>query len=436
LGTLQVWDVASRTLRLTLEGHGNVVDSLSFAADGAELVSADLYGTILRWRLADGSPIEERATDQWVALLPGGWYLGQGDSGEVAIYSTADGKQVLQLDVPPADRDALLVDAAGPTIVTLSEDDLLSRWDLATGALLERGKLDDHGLDGAGLALTPDGATLLQGMGDGSVQLRRTVDGVVIGELRGHDEEVMGISLSPDGTTVAVGSEDGAVTLWRWPERTLLRRLPVKAWWVKGVAFSPDGQLVATVGTQRERAIVKLWRVADGQLLWEQDGGAQHGDVVVFTPDGTTLLAGFWDGSVRQWRVADGTLEREIRTAPRLRNQVKAIVFSPDGRQAAFIYAVREIELWRVSDWTRQRSFGDLVGFPESGAFSPDGQLLVTGSGLDNTVQVWSTTAGRRPLVTLPGHTWSVADVAFSPDQTQLFSAADDGTVRVWSVVE
>lgn len=433
-GTLQVWDVARRSLRYSLEGHTNVVLGLSFSPDGAELASADQNGTIRRWSMADGEQIDERSVDQQVALLPGGWYAAYGYGEATGIFNTTDGRLAFQLDEPIDSRDLPLIASTGTTLVALHQGDVLSRWDLVSGKLLGHGTLQDHGLGGAGLAVTPDGAMILVGRGDGAVELRRTGDGIVVGELRGHKDEIMSVTLSPDGTLVAVGSEDGSVTLWCLSDRALLRRLDVKASWVEGVAFSPSGELLATVGVQRERAVVKLWRVADGQLLWEQDGGADVGDVVVFAPDGGSVIAGFWDGSVRQWNAADGGLLREIRRAPPLRESVEAIVLSPDGARAAVVFNMAKVELWSTEDWTRIHAYDGVIGHPESASFSPDGKLLATGSGIDNVVQLWRTDRGREPLGSFKGHTGDVANVTFRPDQRQLISSASDGTIRIWSL--
>lgn len=266
--------------------------------------------------------------------------------------------------------------------------------------------------------------------------LRQTHDGVPMGELRAHEEAVMSVVLSPDGSLAAVGSEDGTLSIWRPADRTLLQRLDVSVSWVRGVDFSPDGALVATIGIRRERTFVSLWRVADGALLWAQDTGEEIGDVVRFAPDGTALLAGFWDGSVHQWRVADGTLLGTIREPPQLRDRIRAIVLSPDGSSAALILGYRNLELWSTENWTRRHSYEGEVGHPEAVAFSSDGQLLVTGSSIDNVVQVWNVAGDRRPLATLRGHTWSVEAVGFTPDQRHVISASADGTVRLWAVAD
>ncbi|NJM07693.1 hypothetical protein HC891_18140 [Candidatus Gracilibacteria bacterium] len=60
-------------------------------------------------------------------------------------------------------------------------------------------------------------------------------------------------------------------------------------------------------------------------------------------------------------------------------------------------------------------------------AFSADGSLLASG-GSDQTTRLWSVREGRE--IFAASHGSDVFDVAFSPDQRSVFSAAADGVVR------
>jgi len=69
------------------------------------------------------------------------------------------------------------------------------------------------------------------------------------------------------------------------------------------------------------------------------------------------------------------------------------------------------------------------VGWVNSAAFSPDGDLVVT-AGADRTARIWETRGNLSAV--LEGHGDAVASAAFSPDGTVVVTASWDNTARVW----
>ena len=164
-------------------------------------------------------------------------------------------------------------------------------------------------------------------------------------------------------------------------------------------------------------------------LIASFEGHRSEVAAVSFSPDGTPLASGSWDGTIRLWNVA--TRER-IATLEGHRSGVAAVSFSPDGTLLASGSWDQTIKLWDVT--TRER-IATLEGHTDGVAavsFSPDGTLLASGS-WDQTIKLWDVTTRER-IATLEGHRSEVAAVSFSPDGTLLASGSWDGTVRLWGV--
>src|SRR5919202_1946227 len=110
---------------------------------------------------------------------------------------------------------------------------------------------------------------------------------------------------------------------------------------------------------------------------------------------------------------------------------ILSAAFNSDGKFLA-TGIDNEIWLWHVADSRQLLSFKGHISWVHSVAFSPNGQILASGSN-DQTVRLWDVNTGQC-LNLLLGHTNRLLSVFFTPDGQTLISSGEDSYVRLWRV--
>jgi WD40 repeat protein len=117
----------------------------------------------------------------------------------------------------------------------------------------------------------------------------------------------------------------------------------------------------------------------------------------------------------------------------RHRDSVSSVAFSPDGTRIVSGSKDQTIRVWDAR--TGKTVAGPFKGHTHwvwSVAFSPDGMRIVSGS-QDQTIRVWDARTGETVVGPFKGHTYSVLSVAFSPDGMRIVSGSNDRTIRIWN---
>jgi WD domain, G-beta repeat len=115
-----------------------------------------------------------------------------------------------------------------------------------------------------------------------------------------------------------------------------------------------------------------------------------------------------------------------------LSDQIISVAFSPDGTRMVSGSEDNTVRVWNTN--TRQPIGQRFKGHQKAVlavAFSPDGTKIISGS-VDKTIRLWNASTGEPIGNPLKGHRYSVVSVAFSPDGTKIVSGSDDKTIRLW----
>ena len=147
-----------------------------------------------------------------------------------------------------------------------------------------------------------------------------------------------------------------------------------------------------------------------------------------FSSDGKFLATGI-DSEIWLWHVADS---RQLLSFKGHISWVHSVAFSPNGQILASGSNDQTVRLWDVNTGQCLKTLRSHAGCVQSIAFSPDGQILASGSN-DSSVRLWDVKTGQC-LKVLTGHTNHLLSVVFTPDGQTLISSGEDQTVRLWRV--
>jgi len=390
------------------------IDSVAFSADGKKFVTGGWNRAAQIWETATGKLLLTIPYGglyvHAVAFSPDGRYVATGGNdkrGFVRVWDAQTGAELKTPDGFTGHTDAVLsvsFSHDGKKLLTASYDKTARLWDVELGRQIR--ELDGHSWWVWSAAFSQDEKMVVTASQDGSAIIWDLASGNKLAQFLGHQGPVYSAAFSTDGSQVVSGGYDKRVLVWR--------RADVHKFNFNKVAKGDE------VEPARFRAF---------------EGHGAPVRSVSFSADGSLVLSGSHDNTVKVWEVLTG---RTLKTFRGHDSWVRSCAFSPDKRTVVSAGHDHRATLWNITDYEEVRVLQGriLQGHQDavlSASFNRDGKSIVTAS-RDRSAKTWDFVTGDEIRSFEEGHAFLASNSAFFPDGKRLLTAAVDNTVRFWDV--
>ena len=314
-----------------------------------------------------------------------------------------------------------------------------------------------------------DSYNVLIGTPDGFVQLWSLAEQKMLNAWKAGGSPIRSVSGSVDGTMAVSGAEDGSTSLWKMnqpaavpletsagetfavtitsPSRKQIASTGLKdgqpaivirstetnkithvltghAGSILSLAFSNDDARLVSGGDDRTLRIWDLRNAATPELK-KIEGLATNVTAVGSNGDGSQILSGFGDNSLKLFSTADGMVLKEFAG-----HSAGIVATGFWNNQPYSVSLDSTVRFWNAADGAQTRAF-NLPTPPTAVNVSNDGQRMAFGAA-DNQVRIYQTDNGG-VLQTLQGFAAAATGLNFSVDAQLLSVVNADGRVSIFN---
>ena len=389
------------------------------------------------------------------------------------IWDVQTGKEVLRLDTSN-NWGAISYSSNGSQIITYENEDgdkgYINKWNATTGKLESSLYAPQAGLYNQAFSFDMTRMATVGGT-EGTVWNIET--GEELFKLLGHTDQISSVAFSRDGTRLATIDINGIVIVWDGATgENLLTFSTSREGEYPEIKFGVDASDLIVSDSYGD---IYFWEITAGKSNEVFRKNISTGGGYISTDlslDGTLLLIGDATHGVSIWNAA--SREELLVFQTNYTNSFSGL-FSPDGNLLATSDYIRTLKIWDLMPPGEKQGVADAniyslqsVAYSSDGTqlatitsglnsivvirdtstnqelltiqdidiccsikFSPDGKYIVTAS--DYGAKIWDSTTGIM-VQTFVGHKDFVGEIAFNSDGSQIATASNDGTAKVWDI--
>lgn len=219
---------------------------------------------------------------------------------------------------------------------------LVWEWQSESYILKQQGHFDSMNA----LVYSPDSQRIITAADDGKIKVWDVNSGFCIVTFTEHSSGVTDCEFAKRGNVLFTSSLDGSIRAWdliryrNFRTFTAPSRLSFSC-----LAVDPSGEVVCA--GSHDSFDIHVWSVQTGQLLDQLSGHEGPVSSLAFAADGSHVVSGSWDNTVRIWSI----FGRSQTSEPlQLQSDVLSVAFRPDGKQIAASTLDGQLTFWSVSD--------------------------------------------------------------------------------------
>ena len=391
--TVKIYRTATFSLVRTLTGHTFFVTGLAFSKDGTTLASGSWDDTVKLWNVPQFTlqrtlKVEDIANS--VAFSADGQTLAVAGGDIMTLFRPGTGTRLRTVSVPFVSGVTFVGSA---TAVTAGFDGHVRLFQMPDA--VPRAVFGKHTAEVRGVAFSPDGRLFASGAGDFTARVWGGADGADLQTLAENTDVINSVAFSPNSGLLATAAgsappftTDTTITIWKIGSNTSVRTLPGHGSGSTGAVFSADGQTLISSGRD---GTLRFWRVLDGTQIRAVTTGNPDGPLAI-SPNRALVATGSTGSAVNIYDVATGALLRSVTAG-----NASSLSFSGDGtRLAVGLNALgNNVLIFDVGTGALVRTLpGDPNAFVQAVAFAPNGSFLASGSGFTHIIQLWNPDTG------------------------------------------